>query len=109
MPAAMNTDLIALVKQGNLARAKHWLRAGGAGDLNACDALTGNTPLHWASSIGDSAMVQVLLGAGAACEARNCAGDTPLSACARFGRAHIVRLLLAAGAALHTRNSWHDT
>ena len=79
--------------------------------LVACGAdmaITGRCgwkPLHLAASGGHAAVVEKLLAAGAAVDAKDKhGGETPLHRAASEGRAAVVEQLLAAGAAVDAKN-----
>ena len=82
------------------------LLAAGA-DVAAVDD-DGRTALHWASSRGSAARVEVLLAAGSAVNARTRSTlETPLHEAARYGRAGAVEALLRAGADATVRSRAH--
>lgn len=54
----------------------------------------GRTPLHWACSRGNTAVVTALLNAGATVSARDGAGKTPLHCAAQVGHTAVVLALL---------------
>ena len=56
------------------------------------------TPLHEAATIGNAAIVNALLRAGADADAAYGDGETPLMMAARTGSVEAVKLLLEAGA-----------
>jgi glyoxylase-like metal-dependent hydrolase (beta-lactamase superfamily II) len=68
----------------------------------------GNTPLHLAASLGDSATVDVLIGNGADVNAKNKRGATPLFHAVGLGNVDVVSLLLEQGADVNakTRSEW---
>jgi uncharacterized protein len=61
----------------------------------------GNTPLHWAAQRGNTAVLQMLIGAKAAIDPQNRQGVTPLMMAAKAGNIPAVRLLLKNGADPH--------
>lgn len=67
-------------------------------DVNAREG-DGATALHWAVSQEDTALVSLLLGAGATPGLANDLGVTPLHLASALGHADLVTRLLAAGAA----------
>ena len=69
----------------------------GDAELNAKDD-DGNTPLHWAGSLGHTAGIAALVDAGADPYGRNGWGQTPLHTAAGEGHAAAVTALLDAGA-----------
>jgi ankyrin repeat protein len=64
----------------------------------------GWTPLHYAATGGSAAIIKLLLGKGAALEARSPNGSTPLMMAARYGNEEAVDALLAAGADRTAKN-----
>ncbi|MEZ5670005.1 MAG: ankyrin repeat domain-containing protein [Alphaproteobacteria bacterium] len=67
----------------------------------------GETPLHRAAAFGSAATIDLLLGAGAARDARDAAGDTPLSwASWHLRPADVIRRLCHGGMALHPEARW---
>jgi hypothetical protein len=65
--------------------------------LNARDAGSGATPLHWAAWSGHAAIVSLLISSGADTSAKNRKGETPLNVAERAGRAEVIRLLRQPG------------
>ena len=63
----------------------------------------GVTPLHEAATIGNAAIVNALLRAGADANAAYGEGETPLMMAARTGSVESVKLLLEAGADVERR------
>lgn len=64
----------------------------------------GWTPLHYAASGPNLRIVELLLGRGAALDARSPNGSTPLMMAARYGSEDTVRMLLERGADATLRN-----
>ena len=64
----------------------------------------GWSPLHYAATGGNAAIVTLLLSRGAPIEARSPNGSTPLMMAARYGNEEAVDALLAAGADRTARN-----
>ena len=64
----------------------------------------GWSPLHYAATGGNTAIVKLLLSKGAALEARSPNGSTPLMMAARYGNEEAVDALLAAGADRTAKN-----
>ena len=58
----------------------------------------GQTPLHFASIFGHTAIVQYLLERGAQTKAKDILGSAPLHEACRYGQTGIVQLLLQSGA-----------
>ena len=65
----------------------------------------GWTPLHYAASAGDVAMVKFLLDASAYIDAESPTGDTPLMMAASRAKTSVVQLLLDEGADASLRNA----
>ena len=65
---------------------------------------TGWTPLHYAATGPEAALVAMLLDKGASINARSPNGSTPLMMAARYGSEDSARLLLARGADTGLRN-----
>ena len=64
----------------------------------------GWSPLHYAATGGNAAIVKLLLSKGATLEARSPNGSTPLMMAARYGNEEAVDALLAAGADRTAKN-----
>jgi hypothetical protein len=79
------------------------------GDVNAADPrpLVGhmNTPLHEAANRGNAALVQILLDAGAAVDARCLDGWTPLMRACNAGAFEVTKVLVDAGADITLTNN----
>jgi ankyrin repeat protein len=82
-------------------------------EADACAALLargaavdkpGWSPLHYAATGGDAGIVRLLIGKGAALEARSPNGTTPLMMAAMYGSGEAVDALLAAGADRGAKN-----
>jgi len=69
----------------------------------------GWTPLHYAASAGDAALVAYLIDKGAAVEAVDASRKTPLHRAAMNDRREAVAELLRRGAALEARDSYERT
>jgi uncharacterized protein len=67
-------------------------------DVNAKDSWRGQTPLMWAAAENHSDLIEVLLAAGAAVDARSTGNFTALMFAVRQDAREAVRLLVAAGA-----------
>jgi len=67
------------------------------------------TPLHIASSQGQSGIVRYLLANGASTTAQDNTGATPLHEAVRYGQTDIVRILLESGAKVNARDSLGKT
>jgi ankyrin repeat protein len=92
---AREATLVEALKSGDVAAARALLAR--RVDVNAAEA-DGTTPLHWAVTHDDEALVDQLLRAGARVQAANRYGVTPLRLAAVNGNAAIVERLLEAGA-----------
>lgn len=90
------SPLLIAVAQDRLRAARFLLE--GKADPDIVEPRQGATPLHWASYLGNSAAVSLLLSHGASLEARELAGQTPLHWASRKNRVDAVRALLNAGA-----------
>lgn len=94
--AASQGPLVQAVSAGDVRAVRTLLRARTV-DVNARET-DGSTALHYAANLGDAAIVEALLAAGADAKASNRYGITPLVlACVR-GNAATVERLIAAGA-----------
>ncbi|MCG3178725.1 MAG: hypothetical protein BIFFINMI_01054 [Phycisphaerae bacterium] len=78
-------------------------------DLNRGDAQTGWTPLHWAASRRDVAMVKLLLSKGAKPDATDARGRAPLHAAVDAGDPESAAALLEAGAEVSRPDSYGAT
>ena len=67
-------------------------------NVNAADTMFGCTPLHYASMVGNTQVVAILLRAGAVVDARDIALYTPLMFAAWAAHPATIKLLLEAGA-----------
>jgi hypothetical protein len=94
------TELLAVVRAGDLARLKALLKAGA--QPNAADR-RGERALPLAVRAGRMEIARTLLEQGADPDARGADGTTPLAIVALSGNARIARLLLKAGADPHRR------
>jgi ankyrin repeat protein len=94
------TPLLAALCAGDRAAALAAIAAGV--DINVSDVRPvigdGATPLHYAAAMGELDLVQALLAAGAAIDARTWRGQTPLWLACNSGASAVARELLAAGA-----------
>ena len=91
-----STDVADAAKARDVAAVKALLKSGA--DVNAAQG-DGMTALHWAAMNGDTAMVQMLLSAGANIRATTRLGAiTPLHMASQGGHAQVVAALIAAGA-----------
>jgi ankyrin repeat protein len=96
--AAEETPLMMAALRGALEPAQRLLTRGAA--VNR----PGWTPLHYAASGPNPALVRVLLERGASVDARSPNGSTPLMMAARYGSEDAVALLLERGADASARN-----
>lgn len=95
---ADETPLMMACLRGNIEWARRLLDSGAA--LNR----TGWTPLHYAASGSQTALVNLLLDRGAAIDASSPNRSTPLMMAARYGASESAELLLARGADTRARN-----
>lgn len=93
------TPLMRAVRTGDPAAVNRLLASGAARDLRALEA-----PLRVAASMGQSAVLELLLSRRVAVDAADEFGDTALMAAARAGHAEVCQKLLAAGANARLRN-----
>ena len=77
-------------------------------DPNARDE-RGETPLPWASELGDARIIALLTQAGVNVNARDDRGATPLHGATREGDTAIIRVLVEAGANPDARNDRGET
>lgn len=106
MPAASGSPVADAVMRGNTDEVVALLEGGA--DVNAPQG-DGMTALHWAAELGDGAMTDLLLGAGADVAAVTRLGDyTPLHLASRVGALPVVKALLEAGADATARTSTGD-
>ncbi|KAI8426788.1 hypothetical protein MSG28_014472 [Choristoneura fumiferana] len=100
-------ELFEACKTGDSARVKKLITPQ---TVNARDtAGRKSTPLHFAAGYGRREVVELLIAAGAALQARDDGGLQPLHNACSFGHADVVRALLAAGAAPAARDNWGYT
>lgn len=95
---ADETPLMMACLRGNIEWARRLLDSGAA--LNRA----GWTPLHYAASGSQTALVNLLLDRGAAIDASSPNRSTPLMMAARYGASESAELLLARGADTKARN-----
>ncbi|XP_047101524.1 ankyrin repeat domain-containing protein 23-like [Schistocerca piceifrons] len=88
--------LVQAAKQRAVGELRALIAAGA--DLGARGEWRGLTALHWAARRGDVEAARLLVGAGAAVDARDDYGLTPLHVAALSGRAEVAAALLVAGA-----------
>ena len=74
-------------------------------DIDLPDTVDGDTPLGWASDMGEMTISRLFLQRGAAVNSRNKLGASPLLGAARNGHLDIARLLIDSGAAADSRNN----
>src|SRR4051812_35721052 len=65
---------------------------------------SGESPLHWMSTLGDHVAIALLAGAGADLDAQDKNGNTPIHAACASRQATVERALIDAGANLHLEN-----
>ncbi|RVE44509.1 hypothetical protein evm_010838 [Chilo suppressalis] len=100
-------ELFEACKTGDAARVKKLITPQ---TVNARDtAGRKSTPLHFAAGYGRREVVEILIAAGAALQARDDGGLQPLHNACSFGHADVVRALLGAGAAPAARDNWGYT
>jgi ankyrin repeat protein len=92
------TPLMLVCLKGHLALAKQLI------DLQADVNQPGWTPLHYAASSGQTAIVQLLLDHSAYIDAESPNGTTPLMMAARYGNFESLTLLINEGADVHLKN-----
>jgi ankyrin repeat protein len=95
---ADETPLMMAALRGEVDAATALVERGAAVDKD------GWTPLHYAATGGNVAIVRLLLAHGARIDARSPNGTTPLMMAARYGSEEAVEALLAAGADRSLRN-----
>ena len=98
------SSLIEAAQQGNLARVRRLVNDAHAPDVNELGP-NDRTPLIFAASFGDPAIVQELVQAGALLDFQDNFGWSPLHWAADTGHTSVVRQLVAAGANVNTRDS----
>jgi hypothetical protein len=93
----LNEKLIQAVEAGDSEEVTRLVRGGA--QINVIDEeYTGYGPLHCAAALGNTNMIRVLLGLGAALNSSDFQGCTPLHHAARHGQCDSVRMLVEAGA-----------
>ena len=90
----------------NMSKVQDLLERGA--DVNA-KTNSGQTPLHWASSMNELEIAKLLIDRGADVKAKDNWGDTPLHRASRYNRIEIVGLLLEKGADMGAKNRWENT
>ncbi|XP_049944598.1 ankyrin repeat domain-containing protein 65-like [Schistocerca serialis cubense] len=88
--------LVQAAEEGPVGQLRALIAAGA--DVGARDEWRGWTALHWAADRADVEAARLLVGAGAAVDARGDGGWTPLHHAAANGRAEVAAALLVAGA-----------
>ena len=101
----LDNSLLDASEEGNLEEVRRLLSEGA--DVNAVDKYK-NTPLHFASAIGDEA-VKMLLDAGADVTAGDNYKWTPLHLASYNGDEAAVKMLLDAGASPNSKNNYEET
>jgi ankyrin repeat protein len=94
--ASGDTPVFSAVQHGTADILDLMLKAGGK--VDARDPRFGATPLHLAAALGNKAMVEHLLAAGADVSALEDRGRTPLELAVNYGHRDVAELLLAGGA-----------
>jgi ankyrin repeat protein len=74
-------------------------------DVESKGGSSGRTPLSWAASMGNKALVKLLLEKGAELDSKSSNGQTPLSWAAANGHEAVVKLLLEKGAELEAKSN----
>lgn len=69
----------------------------------------GKTPLHYAVTFDQFAMLEILVEAGADVNAADATGMTPLHVAAALNRGELARWLIEAGAAIEATDAFGDT
>merc|ERR1711872_277482 len=98
------SSLIEAAQEGNLERVRRLVNDAHAPDVNELGP-NDRTPLIFAASFGDPAIVQELVQAGALVDFQDNFGWSPLHWAADTGHTSVVRQLVAAGANVNTRDS----
>ena len=95
---ANNMLLLGAVRTGDFERVKHLIHNGA--DINASDK-DGNTALHWASTMGNTKIINLLISYFADINAQNKDGYTALHCVFQGGHIEVMKLLIHNGADLN--------
>jgi len=106
-PRPVKDTIWTAIKAGEVEQVKTYLAD--EAKINIWHPEYGTTPLTWASLVGRSEAVALLLETGAEVNARNRDGGRALHAAAFLGRAGIVDQLIAAGADVHAKSGTGET
>ncbi|MCX5925632.1 MAG: ankyrin repeat domain-containing protein [Candidatus Dependentiae bacterium] len=104
---AGSTDIFEASFSGNIDSVRYWLDAGV--DVNAKEALSGDTALMKAIRMSQVNKAELLLSRGADVNAQNLNRETPLMLAAMNSNVEMVVLLLAWGADIKAKNNKGDT
>lgn len=77
-------------------------------DVNAREAGSYDTPLHYAAQQGQTSVAGLLIDKGADVHAVNSNGNSPLSLAARMGHTDTARLLIDRGASVNEDEAWWE-
>ena len=98
----INSLLLDAVAEQDLIAVKTLIKAGA--DVNAKNEPSGDTPLHYAASTGQTDTMEILLKAGADVNAKNESGFLPLHMAAYAGNIKVIKMLIDKGANIHSKD-----